>query len=426
MSEACGHPASFTEQVKDALEHIYDLGYLQNLPLARELSARDGALEIAGQHLRRELLAALEALRLSAGSSVHARQARVYNLLDLRYVQMMTLRETALEMNVSQRQVQRDLGHAVDSLAAVLWARRTAPTPDGASAANISSLDAEIARLGGSSASVAIGPLVQQAAQAISPQAALRGVEITFSPPDSSPTVSTERLLAELALINVLSQIVEQAEPGPVTVKIAGTARAPALAFQYTAALDRAGNAPLINLQITQLCERLGWHIAEQDHQLRLFLQFLAKRLGRVQFFAGHHPEAPRGVRILANRAVRDRVHVRLVVPVIGADLVGKQRMLLRQVVRDDEDGFRSVEIGYGRLRIRPASNRVDEAGHVARTVVVDVVGTQTLAREFLKIVVFLVGGVGRADDADFAVARLDLEQPAGDGDQRPCPGNGL
>ncbi|NLF01255.1 MAG: response regulator [Anaerolineales bacterium] len=266
MGEVYGHPASFTDQVKDALEHIYDLGYLQNLPLAHELSARDGGLEIAGQHLRRELLAALEAIQLSTGAPAPMRQARLYNLLDLRYVQMMTLRETAQEMNVSLRQVQRDLDHAIDSLAAVLWARRASSSSDSAPAPHVSSLDTEVARIGDVSAPVAIGPLMQQAAETIRPQAALRGIEIAYQPPDGGLTVSTERLLAELALINVLSQIVEQAEPGLVAVKIASAARAPALTFQYTLALEGGGNAPPINLQITQLCDRLGWRVVEQDN----------------------------------------------------------------------------------------------------------------------------------------------------------------
>lgn len=267
MSELGDHPASFTAQVKDALEHIYDLGYLQNSPLAHELGSNETSLEIAGQRLRRELLAALETLRLATGASVRARQTRQYSLLDLRYVQMMTLRETAQEVNSSLRQVQRDLGRAIESLAAVMWARRASPASDQPATLTLSSLDTEIARLGSVSEPVAIGPLVQQAAQAVNPEAALRGVEIRVHQPDSTLTVSTERLLAELALINVLSQIVEHAEPGPLTVKTAGPARAPALTFHYTAALDGADNLPVINLQILQLCERISWRITEQDCQ---------------------------------------------------------------------------------------------------------------------------------------------------------------
>src|SRR5581483_4471024 len=57
---------------------------------------------------------------------------------------------------------------------------------------------------------------------------------------------------------------------------------------------------------------------------------------------------------------------------------------------------------------------------------VVNILGSQTLAREFLQEIVFFVGGVVRSNDAELASARLHFSEPRGDRLERPGPGNRL
>ena len=75
-------PEAFVERAKQALEHLYDLSYLQNHPLAQEgVSGAEHSTEIAGQRLRRQLAAAIESLSPEAGVPFRAPHARPYNLL---------------------------------------------------------------------------------------------------------------------------------------------------------------------------------------------------------------------------------------------------------------------------------------------------------------------------------------------------------
>ncbi len=60
-------------------------------------------------------------------------------------------------------------------------------------------------------------------------------------------------------------------------------------------------------------------------------------------------------VRLLADRAGSDSVDVRGMMPVVGADLEREERMLLRKIARDHQDGFAFVQIGRRGQRVRLA-----------------------------------------------------------------------
>lgn len=135
--------------MKQALEHLYDFPYLQQHPLAQESDpTMERSGETAGQRLRRELVAAIEALSPGPGVSFRALHARLYNLLHLHYVEGMTVQEAALELDISVRQAYCDLRRGEESIAAVLWARRSPLSPSQEPrATRLSSVQAEMARL---------------------------------------------------------------------------------------------------------------------------------------------------------------------------------------------------------------------------------------------------------------------------------------
>ena len=60
---------------------------------------------------------------------------------------------------------------------------------------------------------------------------------------------------------------------------------------------------------------------------------------------------AGRRVLVFAHRSRRHRVDVRLMMPVVGADLDSEQRMLLRQIGADDQHGLAFVQIADRRQR---------------------------------------------------------------------------
>ena len=85
-----------------------------------------------------------------------------------------------------------------------------------------------------------------------------------------------------------------------------------------------------------------------------------------------------------------------------GANLPGNERILLRDVVADEQHRGRVVDVRHRReriFRVRPESG--GEAGVIGRAVMVDVVGAERDAREAVQQVVFFVGGVIRSDHGD-------------------------
>src|SRR5690349_17738549 len=89
-------PDEFIEDVKTALENLYDFPTLQRHVLIRRLP--NGSSESPVPHLRRLLTEAIESLKPQTNASVRSSAGRIYNLLHLHYVGGMALPETAQEL----------------------------------------------------------------------------------------------------------------------------------------------------------------------------------------------------------------------------------------------------------------------------------------------------------------------------------------
>src|SRR3954468_5952578 len=100
----------FVEQVKQALEHLYDFAYLQQHQLARFYDGKgDLSTRAAGRQLRQELIDTIESFQPNSDLHFRAADARIYNNLHLIYMENLTIQETADELGLSKRQAYRDL-----------------------------------------------------------------------------------------------------------------------------------------------------------------------------------------------------------------------------------------------------------------------------------------------------------------------------
>ncbi len=268
--EAQGPPETFVLQVKDALEHLYDLSWLQQHPLALAQGDRPATkrfAEITGQRLRQELAAAIEALNPGAGVPFYASQARLYNLLRLRYVEGRTVQETAHELGLSMRQAHRDLRRAEESVATILWTRRLASTPSEANTARqLSSLQAEMARLKAHPRPTDIGLLLQHAQEVVAPQASQRSVHFQAETPVEPVNVSTDPAIAKQVLVNTLSYAVQQSQPGMLFLALSAGEEQASLTLRYFPEPETT-HAPVVSLVVSQLVNRLGWTIRQEDQK---------------------------------------------------------------------------------------------------------------------------------------------------------------
>lgn len=107
--------------VKDALEKLYEPADLAQHPLARVLlPARLPSGISTSQGLQQLLLDGIEKLRPNPHVSGGALPARIYQILELRYVEALPYREVIRALGLSQAQYHRNLRQALKALATVL------------------------------------------------------------------------------------------------------------------------------------------------------------------------------------------------------------------------------------------------------------------------------------------------------------------
>jgi CheY-like chemotaxis protein/transposase len=255
-------PEKFVDQVKQALEHLYDFAYLQHDPLALPGSlAGERAEETTGQRLRKELLIAVEALSPGPGAAFRSPHARLYNLLQLHYVEGQTIQETANELGISVRQAYRDLRRGEESVAAILSANRARSTPSPEPrATQLSSVQAEMARLETHPRPVDLRLLLQQAHKSVERLAQQQALTFQFDLPAQPVIISTDPILALQVLINLLSHTVQQTEPGLLPITLQADPVRTLLTLHYYPK-TAVGSAAPTNEILAQLTQRLGWAV---------------------------------------------------------------------------------------------------------------------------------------------------------------------
>lgn len=268
---------AFVEQIKQALEHLYDFAYLQQHSLARVYDGTNGlSARTAGQQLRYELVNAIETLKPMRESHFRAPDARLYNILHLIYVESLTIQETAVELGLSERQAYRDLKRGQESVAGVLWEKYSVPTASVSVTQDGSlpqanhplqddfslqfSLQSEIERLRIRFSPVDIVSVFQHAQNAVSRLAEQQQVTISTPTLPDSLILSSDPALAHQALVSLLSYAIQQTIPGILNATLDGRADAVVLTLRYH---SRPNAAPLYASAASQLAHRLRWKIAE-------------------------------------------------------------------------------------------------------------------------------------------------------------------
>lgn len=115
-------PTAFVDQVKDALDHLYDLSYLSEHSLIADLRSIQVPAGTSRAHtLRQTILDAIHGLQEELPPGLANRPGRIYHLLELRYVESLPYREVMSELGLSQPQYHREQRRAVEALATLLW-----------------------------------------------------------------------------------------------------------------------------------------------------------------------------------------------------------------------------------------------------------------------------------------------------------------
>lgn len=261
------HPATdFVEQVKQVLEHLYDFPFLQSHPLAHNLASNErSSTHPSAQSLRQTLLRAIESLNPGAGVPFRAPHARLYHILHLHHVEGITLFEVARELDISRRQIYRDLRKAEESVAALLWESHLKLLREATaqrSASDLSSLQSEVEFLDPQPGPIDLSALLARAQNAVESLAARRSIHFQMEIPAEPVIIWSEFTVAQQVLTSVLSYAIQHAVAGEIALSLAANSDQVHLTLNYRSEGSGAlaeGLSPVVR----KLAQRLQWTLVE-------------------------------------------------------------------------------------------------------------------------------------------------------------------
>ncbi len=216
----------FAEQVGDAYEHLYDLVYLRNHPLADALIADPGLQrkEKAWQ-LHHMLLRAIEELDPGPEAPAFSHEWRRHRLMVLRYMDGADPQSAADQIGISRRHYYREHDAAIEAIAAVLWERwqaakgapETTPAPpEQAAPSGLELLRLEAARMAQAGRYARIGETAAGVLLLLQEVLRQRGLEVRRRLPDGLPGVPMDQGLLRQMLLAMLGQLIEHTEQATI------------------------------------------------------------------------------------------------------------------------------------------------------------------------------------------------------------------
>ena len=177
------------DQVLKALNHLYDLVFLETSPLAALADAGSQRIDSRGRQLRLVLMDAIETLRPPEGTPSGDAAWRPYRILEGRHIAGLSRQDVEADLALSKSQFYREYDRALESLCSLLCDRWQIPPEGGPSvvpnvqAASIGALGeigqlVEDEPLGVLSLTAVLGDAVAL----LLPAAQARGVEIRQDP----------------------------------------------------------------------------------------------------------------------------------------------------------------------------------------------------------------------------------------------------
>jgi len=202
------------DQLRDALNHLYDPTYHPSRELLLALGLRPDDQQLAAKNL---ILRNVANLKPANHTPAHAIAYRLYRVLDARYVRNLTQRQAADELAITVRHVARLQEQAVELLAETIEQGAGTAAPPSGLATMRQQIEEEVSSLysqaGSSGCDVAVA--TQSAVEFALPMALAQHVAIHFA--DASDAVRTSAPLAAvrqavLSTLTFLLRLLDNAE----------------------------------------------------------------------------------------------------------------------------------------------------------------------------------------------------------------------
>ncbi|MCC6166481.1 MAG: response regulator [Caldilineaceae bacterium] len=207
----------FLAGVQEALTHLYDAAFLQRYAFLSIISEEEEDLRRIHE-VRRCLLAAIRALRPSAGVPADAPDWRAYRILHFRYIEGLNPGEAMAKVGLGKSQFFREQARALDLVAQTLWRtvmeRRLPPAAsaaqdgegDGpADRQRLAQLEAERLCARAIWQPVAVGAALADVRPLLMALAQVKQVELAFAPAHDFTVLHGDPSLLRQVLLNLIS-----------------------------------------------------------------------------------------------------------------------------------------------------------------------------------------------------------------------------
>ncbi len=243
----------FIEQVRQCLDHLYDLPFL----LSNPLTFPESDIPVSGKNLKIELMRKIEGLNPGPNFSMPSREARPYHVLHLHYIQKMGVEEIASILNISVRQAYRDLRAGEEKLAALIWESHHEGLDTQPTNGTDTSLNGEISRMPSNVHSFNLLPILQNGCQVTRELAYQRQTYVHLQSFPETVPVTAEPALAQQLIVSLLSYTVRQVTPG-TNIEVSYKPYPASIIFQYSPDPQLTAQHAVSDL-VYQLADRLNW-----------------------------------------------------------------------------------------------------------------------------------------------------------------------
>ena len=114
------YSADFEDHIRELLSNLYDYLKLADNPVAAAL-AKDASGNDRMRAIRQTIFDAIEDMRREDQRNSAARGNRLYNILQLRYVEEQSTTETLNQLALSERQFYREHQRAIQTFSRIIW-----------------------------------------------------------------------------------------------------------------------------------------------------------------------------------------------------------------------------------------------------------------------------------------------------------------
>jgi CheY-like chemotaxis protein len=254
----------FIDRVKQVLEHLYDMPYLQRHILTEELASglAESGSPVA-QSLRRELVTAIEALNPGLNTPFRSSGARLYHLLHMHYVEGLTIQEAARDLGISVRQAYRDMRQGEESVALILWERYVRVQSPDPRVAQLSSIQTEVDRLDTQAQNTDLMFLLKRSQKAVERLAVTRSIQFNLDCAKSPVLIWADPVVGQQVLTSMLSYLVQHAQTGSVSIDTVTDEKQVSLSIRFYPNFP-SDTVPEMPGLVPQLIDRLGWTLQQR------------------------------------------------------------------------------------------------------------------------------------------------------------------